>query len=55
MTHKKHYLEASVHPLIAMRLLNEDRSAITNMEKRMWGKIVILTDEHLDIEEVRFL
>ncbi|MFH2137207.1 MAG: Rne/Rng family ribonuclease [Candidatus Omnitrophota bacterium] len=52
---KKRYLEVNVHPAIAMRLLNEERGAITSLEKKMWVKIAILTDEHLGIEEVKFL
>ncbi|MCP4649424.1 MAG: Rne/Rng family ribonuclease [PVC group bacterium] len=55
VAHKKRYLEVNVHPKVAMRLLNEDRGAITSLEKRMWVKIAVLTDEHLGIEEVRFL
>ncbi len=55
LSKKKRYLEIYVHPLIAMRLLNEERTAITSLEKRMWIKIAILSDEHLGIEEVRFL
>jgi len=54
-THKKRYLEVTLNPRIAMRLFNEDRAAITGLEKKMWVKIAILTDEHLDVEEVKFL
>lgn len=52
---QRRQLEAAVHPQIAMRLLNEDRMAITALEKRMWVKITVLSDEHLSIEDVRFL
>jgi len=52
---KRRHLQVKVHPEIAMRLFNEDRTAITNIEKKMWVKIAILTDEHLGIEEVVFL
>ncbi|MBU0635134.1 MAG: Rne/Rng family ribonuclease [Candidatus Omnitrophica bacterium] len=52
---KKRYLKVTVHPKVAVRLFNEDRLAITNIEKRMWVKIAIFTDEHLGIEEVKFL
>ena len=55
LTNKKRYLEVNVHPEIAMRLLNEDRAAITSLEKRFWIKIAVLTDEHLGLEEVRFI
>ncbi|MBI4846702.1 MAG: Rne/Rng family ribonuclease [Candidatus Omnitrophica bacterium] len=55
MSNKKRYLEVCVHPQIAMRLFNEERSAINTLEKRYWLKIAILTDEHLGIEEVKFL
>lgn len=55
LINKKRYIKVVVHPLIAMRLFNEDRMAITNLEKRLWVKIAILTDEHLGIEEVKFL
>ncbi|MFH1093805.1 MAG: Rne/Rng family ribonuclease [Candidatus Omnitrophota bacterium] len=54
-SNKRRYLKVKVHPKIAMRLLNEDRMTITNMEKKMWVKIAIITDEHLGIEEVMFL
>ena len=54
-TNKKRFLKIKVHPKIAMRLLNEDRMTITNMEKKMWIKISIITDEHLGIEDVMFL
>ena len=54
-TNKRRHLKVKVHPKIAMRLLNEDRMIITNMEKKMWVKIAIITDEHLGIEDVAFL
>ncbi len=54
-TNKRRYLKVKVHPQIAMRLLNEDRMTITNMEKKMWVKIAVISDEHLGIEEVIFL
>ncbi|MCK4993509.1 MAG: Rne/Rng family ribonuclease [Candidatus Omnitrophica bacterium] len=54
-TNKRRHLKVKVHPKIAMRLLNEDRMIITNMEKKMWVKIAIITDEQLGIEEVVFL
>jgi Rne/Rng family ribonuclease len=54
-THKKRYIEVKVNPRIALRFLNEDRIAITNMEKKLWVKIAIFTDEQLGVEEVRFL
>ncbi len=55
ISNKKRDLSVKVHPLIAMRLLNEDRDAITSLEKKMWVRITVLSDEHLNIEEVRFL
>ncbi|MFH1458904.1 MAG: Rne/Rng family ribonuclease [Candidatus Omnitrophota bacterium] len=55
LKNKKRYLKVAVNPQIAMRLFNEDRVAITNLEKRMWARIAIITDEHLGIEDVRFL
>jgi len=55
LANKKRFIKVVVHPKIALRLFNEDRMAITNLEKRMWVKIAIVTDEHLGIEEVKFL
>ena len=54
-THKKRYIEVKVNPRIALRFLNEDRTAITNLEKKLWVKIAIFTDEQLGIEDVGFL
>jgi Rne/Rng family ribonuclease len=52
---KKRYIEVKVNPKIALRFLNEDRLAIINMEKKLWVKIAIFTDEQLGIEDVVFL
>ncbi|RKY37594.1 MAG: hypothetical protein DRP78_00650 [Candidatus Omnitrophota bacterium] len=55
LTHKQRSVEITVHPLIAMRLLNEERAEIITLEKKMWRKIAIFADEHLDLEEIKFL
>ena len=55
LSNKKRYLEIKLNPEIALRLLNEERGAITSLEKKFWIKLAILTDEHLGVDEIKFL
>ncbi|MCM8813449.1 MAG: Rne/Rng family ribonuclease [Candidatus Omnitrophica bacterium] len=53
--HRRRQMQVSVHPGTATRLFNEERQAITNLERKFWVRISIIADEHLGIEEIKIV
>jgi len=50
---RKKTLELFVHPQVAVRLLQEDRPALTMLEEKAQARILIMSDPSLHLEQVK--
>ncbi len=50
---KNKTLELCVHPQVAMRLLQEDRPTLTELEAQTQGRILVMSDPSLHLEQIK--